>query len=634
MNSMRELGYMRVGAGVPEVRVGDVGFNTGRIKEQMRLMEEKRVEIALFPSLSLTGATCGDLYFQSRLLEGALEGLSDLLAASREMNLVTVAGLPLMVSGRLYSVSAVFERGRLLGIVPKTQCGGREVRWFSAGEEVNTTVELLGQTVPCRAGLVFAPRDHPSFSFSVTQADPMAHFVTVSRDIERTGALIILNPGARKERMGGAARRCADIKTLSEKFRCGYVYCGAGMTESTTFAVYAGQAAVCEAGWLLAENGPFSLEGSVAISEIDCKKLQYLRRSVAGFVEQPQTPILFDTASACEGLTRTYLAAPFVPSAADREARCAEAYQMLAGGLARRMMHTGLRTMVLGISGGLDSTLAFLAVVDACDLLGKPHSDIICVTMPGFGTTGHTYENAVQLVKGYGAQLRDIDIREACLRHFADIGHDLGVMDATYENAQARERTQILMDIANQENGLVIGTGDMSELALGWCTYNGDHMSMYSLNASIAKTFIPHLVRHKADLLTDRVLRGILYAITETPISPELLPPNGGDIKQKTEDAVGPYRLQDFFLFHFLKNGAPPEKLLFLAERTFAGEYTKTEIKKWLRLFLTRFFSQQFKRNCTPDGPQIGSVSLAPGNLVLPGDAAASEWIKEWESDA
>ena len=627
MSTIHTYGYVRVAAAVPELRVADTIFNTAEIGRRMAEMAKQNVEIALFPELCLTGATCGDLFFQETLLEGAVAGLKELLALSKSYKTVFVVGLPLKSAGNLYNVAAVFQSGNLLGFAAKQPDTDR--RWFSAPAR-GAFVSFSDQFAVVSKNIRFSCEGNRNVSFSVLVGDPLKTLPEFGNEALHLGADLLLCPSACPEILGRSDRVREQARQFSGTLNCGLVLCGAGMNESTTDAVYAGQALLCETGEILAESEPFTFSATCVCTDIDVQRLRYLQKNRQIISPEDWNEGLWDVPEPAKDTLRSYSPSPFIPTEELREKRCKETFQMLSGALARRMKHTGLTRMVVGISGGLDSTLALLIMLDACKLLGWEASAILCLTMPGPGTSDQTYRNALRLIRGVGAELREISIQEACLRHFSDIGHDPAVLDAAYENAQARERTQILMDVANQENGLVVGTGDLSELALGWCTYNGDHMSMYSLNASIAKTFIPYLIRHKADLLEDDALREILYSITATPISPELLPPDAeGNIQQKTEESVGPYRLHDFFLYHFLQTGAAPEKILYLAKRTFHSEYAEEEIRKWLLLFFRRFFSQQFKRSCAPDGPAIGPVSLSPrSGLVMPSDAAAELWLK------
>lgn len=632
-----KYGFIKVAAASPALRVADCRYNAEQSVAAMQRAAAAGVRLLVLPELGLTGYTCGDLLLQPVLQQGALHALQTLLAVSAGLPMTTVAGLPLEVEGKLYNCAAVLHGGKILGVVPKTNLPNYgefyEARWFTPAPAEAKAISLLGQQVPFGTDLLFCCRELPEYKLAVEICEDLWVALPPSTRHAMAGATVIANCSASDETIGKAEYRRELITGQSARLMAGYLYADAGRGESTTDMVFAGHDLIAENGRLLAETALFTNE--MIVTEIDVHRLTAERRRTntwraadsAGY-----TIIPFSLPAEVTTLTRLIDPHPFVPAdSAERKQRCEAILTMQAEGLRRRLEHIGCPCAVLGISGGLDSTLALLVAVRALDLLGRPRTDMIAVTMPGFGTTHRTRSNAELLCEKLGVTLRAVSIAAAVRQHFKDIGHDESVTDTTYENAQARERTQVLMDIANQENGIVVGTGDLSELALGWATYNGDHMSMYGVNGSIPKTLVRYLVRHAAETCGDEALAAVLYDILDTPVSPELLPADeGGRIAQKTEDLVGPYELHDFFLYHFIRYGCPPQKLLYLAENAFAGRYDRAVILKWLRTFCRRFFQQQFKRSCLPDGPKVGSVTLSPrGDWRMPSDASAALWLRE-----
>lgn len=632
-----KYGFIKVAAASPALRVADCRYNAEQSVAAMQRAAAAGVRLLVLPELGLTGYTCGDLLLQPVLQQGALHALQTLLAVSAGLPMTTVAGLPLEVEGKLYNCAAVLHGGKILGVVPKTNLPNYgefyEARWFTPAPAEAKAISLLGQQVPFGTDLLFCCRELPEYKLAVEICEDLWVALPPSTRHVMAGATVIANCSASDETIGKAEYRRELITGQSARLMAGYLYADAGRGESTTDMVFAGHDLIAENGRLLAETALFTNE--MIVTEIDVHRLTAERRRTntwraadsAGY-----TIIPFSLPAEVTTLTRLIDPHPFVPAdSAERKQRCEAILTMQAEGLRRRLEHIGCPCAVLGISGGLDSTLALLVAVRALDLLGRPRTDMIAVTMPGFGTTHRTRSNAELLCEKLGVTLRTVSIAAAVRQHFKDIGHDESVTDTTYENAQARERTQVLMDIANQENGIVVGTGDLSELALGWATYNGDHMSMYGVNGSIPKTLVRYLVRHAAETCGDEALAAVLYDILDTPVSPELLPADeGGRIAQKTEDLVGPYELHDFFLYHFIRYGCPPQKLLYLAENAFAGRYDRAVILKWLRTFCRRFFQQQFKRSCLPDGPKVGSVTLSPrGDWRMPSDASAALWLRE-----
>ena len=634
-------GFIKVAAGTPKIRVADCRYTAEQIFTMMREADKQGVKVLCLPELCLTGYTCGDLFLQDTLLCGAEEGLQTILEATRNLDMVTVLGLPVRCKwdNKLYNCAAVIQSGEILGLVPKTYLPNYgefyEQRWFASGAGVETSVDLCGETVDMDAAGLFACETVPNLVLGVEICEDLWATEPPSARLARGGATVILNLSASNELVGKSGYRRNLVVGQSGRLVCGYVYADAGEGESTTDLVFTGHNMIAENGALLAER---RFATGLTISEIDVDRLAYERRRMTTFNGQRQADLWrasFSLPLEETRLTRAVSPAPFVPAdAEDRAERCNEILKIAALGLKKRLEHTGARTAVVGLSGGLDSTLAILITAVAMKLLDRPASDIIAVTMPCFGTTDRTRDNAVELAERLGATLKRIDIGSAVKVHFKDIGQSMEDHSVTFENGQARERTQVLMDIANQNGGLVIGTGDLSELALGWATYNGDHMSMYGVNAGIPKTLVRHLVAFVSDDKgsEDPRLSAVLDDILDTPVSPELLPAIEGKISQKTEDLVGPYELHDFFLYYAIRWGFPPRKVFRLAEHALGRTYDRATILKWLNSLYRRFFTQQFKRSCLPDGPKVGSVTLSPrGDWRMPSDAVAALWLEELE---
>ena len=636
-------GFIKVAAGTPKIKVADCRHNAEQIFTLMREADRQGVRVLVLPELCLTGYTCGDLFLQDTLLTGAEEGLATVLEATKNLDMVTALGMPVRggYDNSLYNCAVVIHKGKILGLVPKVYLPNYgefyEQRWFTSGAGVSTALTLCGQDVTLSAAGIFTCAAMPGLAIGVEICEDLWAPEPPSTALARAGATLILNLSASDEVVGKAEYRRALVTGQSARLMCGYVYADAGEGESTTDMVFAGHNLIVENGVLLKERR-FSC--GLTISEIDVGRLIHERRRTNTFTDQRPAGefrlIPFSLESSTTTLTRSVSPTPFVPAdASDRAERCEEILKIAALGLKKRLEHTGAKTAVVGLSGGLDSTLAVLITTLAMKLLDRPSGDIIAVTMPCFGTTDRTRDNAVELATQLGCTLKRIDITAAVKQHFRDIGQSMDDHDVTFENAQARERTQVLMDIANQNGGLVIGTGDLSELALGWATYNGDHMSMYGVNASIPKTLVRHLVSHicgdKAE--SEPELSHVLADILDTPVSPELLPAVDGRISQKTEDLVGPYELHDFFLYYAIRWGFPPRKVLRLAEHAFGRSYDRATILKWEKNFYRRFFAQQFKRSCLPDAPKVGSVTLSPrGDWRMPSDAAARLWLDELET--
>ena len=638
-------GFVKVAAGTPSIRVADCRYNAESCFTLMREADRQGVRVLVLPELCLTGYTCGDLFLQETLLRGAEEALSTVLEATKHLDMVTALGLPVRFENKLYNCAAVIHKGVILGLVPKTHLPNYgefyEARWFAPGPAETRQVTLCGQSVPLGSRQLFFCQDLPELVLGVELCEDLWAVEPPSTRLAALGATLILNLSASDEVVGKADYRRALVTGQSARLVCGYVYADAGEGESTTDLVFTGHNLIAENGALLSER---RFASGLTISEVDVARLAYERRRMNTYPSRDgrEEALLhglwrtgFSLESATTTLTRYISPTPFVPEdAADRAERCEEILKVAALGLKKRLEHTHAAAAVVGLSGGLDSTLAVLITAVAMGLLDRPASDIIAVTMPCFGTTDRTKSNAVLLAERLGCTLKTIDISEAVRRHFKDIGQSMSDHDVTFENGQARERTQVLMDVANQCGGLVVGTGDLSELALGWATYNGDHMSMYGVNASIPKTLVRHLVGYvcgdKAE--SEPELSHVLADILDTPVSPELLPAVNGQISQKTEDLVGPYELHDFFLYYAIRWAFPPRKVLRLAEHAFGRTYDRSTILKWEKTFYRRFFTQQFKRSCLPDGPKVGSVTLSPrGDWRMPSDAVAALWLDELE---
>ena len=610
----------------------------------MRQASDKGVQIIAFPEMSVTAYTCLDLFAQQTLLKNAEQALLKLVSDTADLNILTIAGAPLVTENRLINAAIAFQAGKILGVVPKTYIPNykefQEQRWFTSATELrDKTVSIGDRTYPLGSHLLFTAGQ---VKVGIEICEDLWVPVPPSSLLAMEGANILVNISASNELIGKHHYLRSLICQQSARCMAGYVYASAGFGESSTDLVFAGNGIIAENGTLLEESPRFTMQEQLVISEIDIENLQNDRQVNTSFMHGTSTlladetitiPFVLSENSGQPVLTRSVDPHPFTPSGDALKERCEEIFQIQVAGLAKRIVHTHSRTAVVGISGGLDSTLALLVTVMTFDALNIPRNQILGITMPGFGTTDRTYTNACDLIRSLGVTLKEISIKDACLQHFKDISHNPSVHDVTYENSQARERTQILMDVANQENGMVIGTGDLSELALGWATYNGDHMSMYGVNGSIPKTLVRYLVEWVAHNRVDEASRATLLDIVDTPISPELIPADeNGNIKQKTEDLVGPYELHDFFLYHFLRFGSSPAKIYFLAQQAFGGSYDKETIRKWLHTFFRRFFQQQFKRSCLPDGPKVGSVSLSPrGDWRMPSDAMATLWLKEIE---
>ena len=638
-------GWIKVASALPDVGVADPGRNTDEAIRLCRKAEEAKVGVLVFPELALTGYTCGDLFLNGTLLNAAKDGLARYLKETKETTLLSVIGLPLAVGGKLYDCAAVCRSGSLLGVVPKTNipnyADAYEARWFTPYAGTPASVDLCGfPNVPFAAELLFACREMPDLKIAVEISEDLSVACPPSVAHAAAGATIICNPAASGEAVGKREFRRALVAGQSARLSCGYLYAGCGENESTTDAVFSGHSLIAENGTVLAERAPFEKEKELLITEIDVENLAHerLRKNTfsATFCEKYRE-IPFSLPVRETELTRAADPNPFVPAdPGELAARCETILSIQAHGLQKRVECAHAKKVVVGISGGLDSTLALLVMVRAMDALGRPRKDVIAVTMPCFGTTKRTKNNATVLCEELGVDFRTVDIKKSVDQHFRDIGHDPDLRDTTYENAQARERTQVLMDIANDCGGLVVGTGDLSELALGWATYNGDHMSMYGVNGSVPKTLVRHVVAHCADRAAEagmKKLAAALRDVLDTPVSPELLPADAnGEIAQKTEDLVGPYEIHDFYLYHFVRYGSRPAKLFRLACRALGDRYTPEVLQKWLVVFLRRFFTQQFKRSCVPDGPKVGSVALSPrGDWRMPSDASAAAWIREAE---
>ena len=625
-------GFVRLCAATPALEVANVEKNAREIARLALEAASQGANVCVFPELSLTGYTCGDLFLHDRLVRGALEGLAEVLNATRQTETLLVVGLPVADGNCLYNCAAVLQGGRVLGVVPKTHLPNSaefyELRQFAPAFSGLRFLSWFGREVPFSTDLLFACRELPEFALGVEICEDLWAPEPTGAQHALAGATVLVNPSASDAVAGKLDYRRQLVSVQSARLAAAYVYAGAGPDESTQDVVFAGHSMICEHGTMLAESEPFS-EG-LLLADADVRFLALERRANNDFRAPARAhhTVAFSQELRALALRRQFDPAPFVPHDPQRLAeRAEEVLSIQAHGLARRLRHTRARRLVLGVSGGLDSTLALLVSVRALKLAGMEADCLTAVTMPCFGTTKRTRSNAEVLAREVGADFREIDIQKATLQHMSDIGLSPEDRSAAYENAQARERTQVLMDIANAENGLVVGTGDLSESALGWATYNGDHMSMYGVNCSIPKTLIRHLVEYEAGRAQTEALRLALLDVLDTPVSPELLPPRDGEIAQKTEDLVGPYRLHDFFLYHTLRRRAAPEKVLRLAKLAFAGEYDEATIRKWLEVFTRRFFQQQFKRSCIPDGPKVGSVSLSPrGDWRMPTDATWQLW--------
>ena len=628
-------GFIKVAAATPKVKVADPEYNTKEIIKIIRQARDEEASLLVLSELAVSGYTCGDLFLQDPLLDESLRGLMEIKRETKGMDMVVTVGCPLVVEHKLYNCGVFLFDGRILGVVPKIHLPNYgefyEARHFAKGKREVKDILLDGEYVPFGANILLECTNIPELTIAMEICEDLWVPLPPSTYHALAGATVICNPSASVEITTKEVYRSALVSNQSARLLSGYVYANAGEGESTTDVVYSGHHLICENGTVLAEAKRFV--NDVIYADMDVKRLAAERRKMTTFFEEESEEyrsVPFILPIKVNQLTRKFPKNPFVPSSREeREKRCDEILSIQSMGLKKRLEHTNCTHAVVGISGGLDSTLAVLVTVRAFDMLDIPRENIICVTMPCFGTTDRTYQNAVSLIHELGATLKEVNIEKAVRQHFKDIEHEEDVHDVTYENSQARERTQILMDIANKYNGMVIGTGDMSELALGWATYNGDHMSMYAVNCSVPKTLVRYLVLYYAETVENKELSDVLMDVLDTPVSPELLPPVDGVISQKTEDLVGPYELHDFFLYYMLRFGFPKAKLYRMAKLTFAGDYDDETIQKWLDKFYWRFFSQQFKRSCLPDGPKVGSVAVSPrGDLRMPSDASVNIWQK------
>ncbi len=631
-------GFVKVAAATPDIRVADVEYNAGQICHMIDEAVNEGAKIIVFPELCITGYTCSDLFTQEVLLDHAREALHQIAVYTEEKDALVFVGVPLSVDGELYNVAAALNHGEILGLTTKTFLPNYgefyEMRQFREGPRTAREILFDGKRIPFGPQILFAASSMSELLVSAEICEDVWSPVPPSIEAAREGATIIVNCSASDETIGKASYRQNLIEGQSARLIAGYIYANAGEGESTTDLVFGGHNIIAENGATLAKSKRF--QNGIIYTEIDVKRLLSERRKNTTFQTAKERKLFrvpFDIEITETQLTRNFASRPFVPSAKEERAkRCEEILTIQAMGLKKRLSHTHAKSAVVGISGGLDSTLALLVTAKAFDYLGMDRKQIIAVTMPCFGTTDRTYNNACKMAQKLGAALREVPIAESVTQHFKDISHDPEDHSVTYENAQARERTQVLMDISNQTGGLVIGTGDMSELALGWATYNGDHMSMYGVNASVPKTLVRHLVQYYADTTEDEELKAVLYDVLDTPVSPELLPPKDGEIAQKTEDLVGPSELHDSYLYYMLRFGYEPSKIYRLAKLAFDGEYDDATIYKWLRTFCWRFFSQQFKRSCLPDGPKVGTVALSPrGDWRMPSDACVASWMRDLE---
>ncbi len=635
------FGFVKVASAIPSVKVANSKYNAQSMLSMIKEASEKNVELILFPELGITSCSCGDIFLNKHLQQEAERALKTVVEESAKHNTIIVIGMPVLLGSLLFNCAVVLHRGKIIGAVPKKIINNNENegRWFTSGALLpdDATITLCEQTVCISPDTLFRT---PSYTFGIEIGEENSP-ISQGTSLALNGAEIILNLSASSESVGKHEYLKQIFATNSAKTNSAYIYSGCGYGESSGDNVYGGNALIIENGELLACSRRFSTQPQLLISEIDTELLNSRRLRNSAFRScrnssrnnSIKTCYIAQEESKEVVLTRKYNAMPFIPKENCMNERCEEIFSMQSIGLAKRIEHTNAKSCVIGISGGLDSTLALLVTVKAFDLLGRSRKEIMAVTMPGFGTTDRTYNNALCLMQNLGVSIQEVSIKEACIQHFKDIGHDVNIHDTTYENSQARERTQILMDLANRTNGFVIGTGDLSELALGWATYNGDHMSMYGVNASIPKTLVKYLVRWIALNSDNEATRTTLLDIVETPISPELIPAHeNGEIKQKTEDLVGPYELHDFFIYHTLRNGFTPSKIYHIACKSFEDIHSKETIKKWLTIFFRRFFTQQFKRSCMPDGPKVGSCNLSPrGDWRMPSDADVAGWLAECE---
>ena len=629
------FGFYRVAAAVPILRVADIGYNIDHIVRLIREADEAEASMVVFPELCVTGYTCGDLFQQCQLIDSVHRAIGTICSRTKNTRIISVVGAPLWFKGAFYNCALLIQRGKIKGIVPKSFIPNYnefyEKRWFQTGAGVkDSTISFGSEEVPFGTDLIFVV-DH-YFNIGVELCEDLWNVIPPSSYAAIAGATVLANLSASNELVAKATYRRDLVKTQSARCVSAYVYASAGVTESTTDVVYSGHALIAENGTVLNENERFQRKNHLICADVDVERLVKTRIMETSLSDNPSLRFRYihlGNSKSLSTLKRTIEPYPFVPhDPTIRNTRCHEIVQIQTAGLAKRLEHVTKESAIIGVSGGLDSTLALLVTCETFNLMGLPVKKIVAVTMPGFGTTKHTYENAVKLCRELGTDLREINIREACLKHFEDIGHDVSQKNITYENVQARERTQVLMNLANKEGGIVVGTADLSEIALGWSTYNGDHMSMYAVNCGVPKTLVRYLIQWIAERNGGN-LRKNLFAILETPISPELLPKSSeGRIVQETEKIIGPFELHDFFLYHMIKYGASPKKIEFLAKIAFSGKYSVRELRKWLRVFIKRFFSQQFKRSCMPDGPKVGTISLSPrGDWRMPSDASGKAWL-------
>ncbi|SER46401.1 NAD(+) synthase [Lachnobacterium bovis] len=628
-------GFVKVAAVTPKVKVADVKYNGELIRDMMNETASNGAKVVVFPELCITGYTCGDLFLQEQLLDSAKDELRKIAMESETLDAIFFVGLPLELNGKLYNVVAAVSRGDILALIPKiylpTYNEFYEGRYFASGKGIDEKyISISGEEIPFTTDIILQSIEMPKLKIAAEICEDLWTPNPPSISHALSGATLIVNLSASDEVTGKSLYRKQLVAGQSARLICGYIYCSAGDGESTSDVVYSAHNIIAENGSVLKEAKRFANE--TIYSEIDFEKIEEERRRMTTFeVKNTHKVVKFHVTKEKTVLTRYIAQTPFVPSNIEyRDNRCEEILHIQAMGLKKRLEHTNCKSVVIGISGGLDSTLALIVAAKAFDLVGLPRKNIVAVTMPGFGTTDRTYDNAVNLINKIGATFKEVSIVDAVNIHFRDIEHDSTKHDVTYENSQARERTQILMDMANKYAGLVIGTGDLSELALGWATYNGDHMSMYAVNVSIPKTLVRYLVKYYADTCEDEVLSNVLLDVLDTPVSPELLPPEDGKISQKTEDLVGPYELHDFFMYYILRFGFSPKKVYRLALKAFVDKYDREVILKWLKSFYRRFFAQQFKRSCLPDGPKVGTVAVSPrGDLRMPSDACARIWLDE-----
>lgn len=642
-------GFIRTAAAVPKLKVADCIYNTDEILNIIEEAYKKDVKILAFPELSITSYTCADLFAQTTLIEYAEKSLERIAEFSKDKDMFITVGLPVCCDNQTFNCIAAISKGKILGLIPKTCLPNYsefyEERWFaSSADIISDEVTICGQTVPIGADILFTAENIKNLTIGIEVCEDLWSPIPPSSYQSIFGATIIINGSASNELATKHEYRRNLVSQQSSRCICGYIYSSAGTGESTQDTVFSGHSMICENGNMLSESKRFLKEGSIIISDIDIELLANDRKKNTSFMTQlrkNEGPVFFRTVKFTLGenyiddFYRTVKTAPFVPdNNIMLNERCEDIFNIQVTGLSKRITHTNSKALVVGISGGLDSTLALLVAVKACDYIGLDRKCVHGITMPGFGTTDRTYNNALNLMKSLGITLKEISIKDASIQHFKDIGHDINIHDVTYENTQARERTQILMDYANKEYGMVIGTGDLSELALGWATYNGDHMSMYGVNGGIPKTLVRVLVKWVAENETlGEGAAEILFDVLDTPVSPELLPPDkDGNINQKTEEIVGPYELHDFFLYYVVRFGFTPAKILFLAEKAFNGKYTRETLIKWIKNFYRRFFAQQFKRSCLPDGPKVGTINLSPrGDWRMPSDAVGRIWLDEAE---